>query len=267
MTNYRDIVVDASPRADLHRTLEFARDMTKMFSAKLSAASYAWPRTSIGDVLVHNTFRDQEQTILMERALKASRSVFDEVFAKNEETGWQSGIGEPTLAMQARLLTADLLITDSAEEEACVLANPAHVALGSGAPVLRLGRAPRNPGFSNVVVAWKDSPHACRAVHDALPILKRADSVAVIGVGDELAAERLEAVTAHLQLHAVKARPWHISDTTGDVCLSLLKEAQHENAQLIVTGAYSRGPLTERVLGGVTASMLKNAEISWFMSH
>lgn len=46
-------------------------------------------------------------------------------------------------------------------------------------------------------------------------------------------------VTAHLQLHAVKARPWHISDTTGDVCLSLLKEAQHEGAQLIVTGAYS----------------------------
>ena len=198
MTSYRDIVVDACPRADLHRTLEFAREMAKIFSAKLSATSYAWPRTSIEDILVHNTFRDQEQTILMERALKASRSAFDKVFAKNEETGWHSGIGEPTLAMQARLLTADLLITDSAQEEACVLANPAYIALGSGVPVLRLGRAPLNAGFSNVLVAWKDSSHACRAVHDALPILMRADSVAVIGVGDELAAARLEAVAAHL---------------------------------------------------------------------
>ena len=36
--------------------------------------------------------------------------------------------------------------------------------------------------------------------------------------------------------------------------------------QDIVTGAYGRGPLAERVLGGVTRDLLKTADLHWFMA-
>lgn len=268
MTDYSEIVVDACPRPNLQRILEFAQEMAKSYGAKLLVCSYAWPRMSMSDVLGSSPLLAQKKTIQMERALTASRNVFDSVFAADKKNVERcSEISEPNVAMQAHLLTADLLITDSSEEEVCVLPNPAYLALDSGVPVLRLARQLTDSRFSNVLVAWKNSSQARRAVHEALPILVRADSVSVVGVGDEISADRLEAVAGHLHRHNVKARPWHIPDTANDVFLSLIAQAQRENAQLIVSGVYSRGPLTERILGGVTTSMLKYPDISWFMAH
>lgn len=268
MTDFCEIVVDACPRPGLHRTLEFAHEMSRSFGAKLSVCSYAWPRMSMKDILGPSAFLAQEQTIRLERALATSRNVFDRVFKANKEKpDWCSLISEPSAAMQAHLLTADLLITDSSEEDACVLPNPAYLSLESGIPVLRLARQLADSRFSSVLIAWKNSSQARRAVHDAMPILMRADSVSVVGVGDEISIDRLDAVAEHLRRHKVKAHSWHIPNTAGDVCASLLTQAQQEGAQLIVSGAYSRSPLAERVLGGVTTSMLKNAEISWLMAH
>ncbi|CEJ15992.1 Universal stress protein family protein [bacterium YEK0313] len=266
--SFRDIVVDACPRSEIYRTLEHAREIASEFGAKLSVVSYAWPRTSVTDVLVPNAFSAQEQTRLMEDALAATRSAFNKVFGTEpNEVEWCSGVSEPAGAMRDHLLSADLLITDSSEGDACVLPDPADLALRSGTPVLRLGIQSANGRFPKVLVAWKDCSQARRALHDALPILERAESVAVIGVGDEVSADRLDAVAAHLRRHKVEARHWHISHSEGDVCADLLGQAERDGANLIVAGVYSHGPLTERVLGGVTREMLKSTDMSWFMAH
>mgnify|MGYP001380039902 CR=1 FL=1 len=268
MTNFSEIVVDACPRSDLNKTLEFAREMAKSFDARLSVASYAWPKTSMKDILAPNIFWAEEQTRSMERALTSSRVVFDDVFAADQkQIHWCAEIAEPASALQAHLLAADLLITDSSESEECLLPNPAHVALDSGVPVLRLGRSLTKAHFSHVLVAWKDTAQARRAVHDALPLLVRAESVSVVGAGDEVSAERLDAIATHLRVHGVKAQYLHIPNTTGDACSSLLEEARRDGAELIVTGVFGGNSLAERIFGGVTTEMLKNAEISWLMAH
>lgn len=266
--SFRDIVVDACPRSDLYRTLEQARGMAEEFGANLSVVSHAWPRTSVTDALAPKGFSVQEQTRTMEDALTGARSAFDKVFGANP-TGveWCSGIGEPTAAMRDHLLTADLLITSSSEAGACVLPDPADLALRTGTPVLRFGRQTANTRFPNVFVAWKDCSQARRALHDALPLLERAESVAVVGVGDEVSVNRLEAVAGHLRRHNVKARHWHISSSQEDVCADLLGQAEREGADLVVAGVYSHGPLAERVLGGVTRQILKSTDISWFLAH
>lgn len=266
--SFCDIVVDACPRSDLYRTLEQARGLAEEFGANLSVVSYAWPPLSMTEALAPNVFTVQEQTRAMEDALAAARVAFDKVFGANpKEVEWCSGIGEPTEAMRNHLLTADLLITSSAEADACVLQDPADLALRSGTPVLRLGRQAVNGSLPNVLVAWKDCSQARRALHDALPLLERAESVAVVGVGDEVSADRLEAVAGHLRHHKVKARHWHISRSQEDVCADLLAQAEREGANLIVAGVYSHGPLTERVLGGVTREILKSTDLSWFLAH
>jgi nucleotide-binding universal stress UspA family protein len=267
MNGYRDIVVDACPRPRVRQTLAFARDVARTFDARLSVKSYAWPRTSIKELLIRDTMPDQEKVTLMKRELAASRRAFDEVFAAAAGgADWDSAIGDPTLEMQPHLLTADLLITDPTGSEACEQLDPARIALECGIAVLRMGREP-HADLASVVVGWKDTAQARRAVHDALPILARAQSVVVAGVGDEVATGRLEAVAAHLHRHSVKARALHVADTAGDVCSSLLELAEREGAQLVVSGAFSRGPWAQRVLGGVTSSMLGRTDMAWFTSR
>lgn len=263
-----DIVVDACPRSDLCRTLEQAQGMAEEFGANLSVVSYAWPPFSMTAALAPNALSVQEHTRALEDALDAARSAFDKVFGANPKgVEWCSGIGEPTEAMCDHLLAADLLITSSAKADACVLPDPADLALRSGTPVLRLGREAANGRFPSVLVAWKDCSPARRALHDALPLLERAESVTVVGVGDEVSADRLDAVAGHLRHHKVKARHWHISRSQEDVCADLLAQAEREGANLIVAGVYSHGPLTERVLGGVTREILKSTDMSWFLAH
>lgn len=268
MSGFCDIVVDACPRRGLLRTLDRARDIGRTFNAKLSVRACAWPRTSLTQAFAPHGLLAQAQTRLMEEALAMSRSQFEKVFgAGGDKAEWRAEISEPSAALHAQLLTADLLITDSSEEDTCVLPNPARAALDTGIPVLRLGQGTVQNDLSRVVVAWKDSPQARRAVHAALPILAKADRVAVVGVGDDVAEDRLEAVAAHLRCHEVKAHHCHVPVVDGDVFCALVGQAQHEEAGLMVTGLYSRGLLTERIFGGVTADLLKNAGISWFAAH
>jgi nucleotide-binding universal stress UspA family protein len=268
MTGYRTIVVDACPGERLRETLTFASALANAFDADLSAASYAWPRLAFRDVMIHNALLEKEQTILMNRALAASRAVFDEVVATDKRhREWHSGIGEPAVEMGPHALTADLLIMHSGEAGPCVRASPAQIAIDYGVPVLRLGAVPAATSFASVVVAWKDSPQARRALHDALPLLARATRVTVVGVGDEVATPRLEAVAAHLRRHAVAARPCHVADRAGNVALALIEEAHREGATLVVSGAYGRPPMAERVFGGVTASLLAGTDVGWFMSN
>jgi len=265
--SFCDIVVDACPRGDIDRTLGYARELAAEFRAKLLVASYAWPRLSIADALPPNIFSVQEQTRSMEDALTATRKSFDKVFGNSNEVAWHSGLMEPIAALRDHLMAADLLITSSSEGDTCVSPDSAELALRSGAPVLRLGQAAVSCRFPKVLVGWKDCAQARRAMHGALPLLKRAESIEVVGVGNEVSIDRLEAVATHLRRHQVKARPCHIPRSEDDVCADLVNHAMNEGATLIIAGVYSRGSLTERVLGGVTRDMLKSTDISWFLAH
>jgi nucleotide-binding universal stress UspA family protein len=194
--------------------------------------------------------------------------VFDDLLATDESWAeWHAGIGEPALELRTHALTADLLVMDASEDASCVRANAAQLAIDYGVPVLRVGTSPVEPAFANIVVAWKDSPQARRATHDALPILERASRVTVIGVGDEVAAKRLEAVAAHLGRHGVAAHPCHVQDMARDAGRALVDQARRDGATLIVSGAFGRPPIAERVLGGVTTSLLASTDVCWFMSN
>ena len=265
--SFHDIVVDASPREDISRTLELARDMASAYAARLFVVAYAWPVTTVSDVLGGGRFGSQALTRELQQAIASSRSAFDRVFsAATVDTEWCSGIGDPATVLVDHLLTADLLITGVSAGNGNVVAEPAALALNSGAPVLRLGEREATDRFSRVVVGWKDCPQARRALHAALPILVRADEVVIVGVGDEVKATRLETVVDHLQRHGVTASYAHLPQSEEGVSADLVCHALRKEADLVVTGAYGRGPLAERVLGGVTRDLLKTADLHWFMA-
>lgn len=123
-----------------------------------------------------------------------------------------------------------------------------------------------------VMIGWNGSREATRAVHDAMPFLKRAENVTVFSVATDPSDDwdvDLGAVdlAAHLAHHGVTVT---LSRTVADglpQAAALLNEAADLGIGLLVTGAYGQTPMRERVLGGVTRSLLEGMTVPVLMSH
>lgn len=153
--------------------------------------------------------------------------------------------------------------------------------MGGGAPVLMLPRwISPHPWGRRVVIAWKGAPQAARAVHAALPLLKRAETVRIVVVGSrgdyfgegQASVARL---SRHLAHHGVKLEPASFREKEGATFRSaseepgpeILSEAEAMGADLLVMGGYGRTRLTEIVFGGVTRDVIRNATIPLLLAH
>ena len=123
----------------------------------------------------------------------------------------------------------------------------------------------------NVLIAWKETRESARAVSDALPFLKRADSVVVMPVsspgGSVVDAGSGAGIAAYLAQHGITARVRAEIADDIDVGNLLLSRASDLATDLIVMGGYSRARLAERVSGGVTRLILQSMTLPVLMSH
>jgi nucleotide-binding universal stress UspA family protein len=124
-----------------------------------------------------------------------------------------------------------------------------------------------------VVVAWKDTREARRALQDALPLLHHADEIVITEVcekSDDLAPSgaRLRDVARYLAGHriaaAVAERVRPVDDTAANTLLRLVED---ESADLIVAGAYGHTRLGEWVFGGMTQALLAESPVCCLFSH
>lgn len=125
--------------------------------------------------------------------------------------------------------------------------------------------------FDRIMVAWNGSREAARALAEAMPFLRKAESVSVIvATGetptDEEAVMGIDAVK-HLRHHGIEASLHRITCRAGEVGPQLMAEAERRKANLIVMGGYGHMRLRERLLGGVTYSLLHEAPIPLLMAH
>lgn len=129
-----------------------------------------------------------------------------------------------------------------------------------------------NADLRRVAIAWNGSREAMRAVHAALPLLRRANQVVLLKSTDE---PSLEVRTWHPPLSIeryfetqelqVVIKPVHAAaEEAGSV---LLQEAAGVNADLLVMGAYGHRRLSEWILGGATRHVLEHARLPVFMRH
>lgn len=145
--------------------------------------------------------------------------------------------------------------------------------LDSGRPVLvvppsaRMATAPKR-----VVVAWRPTRESARAVHDAMPLLERAEQVDVLVVdpkvgetahGEEPGAD----IAAHLARHGVRVQAVARPSQGASVGAAILDYAERSGADMIVAGGYGHSRLRERMLGGATRDLLHTASLPVLFSH
>jgi nucleotide-binding universal stress UspA family protein len=130
----------------------------------------------------------------------------------------------------------------------------------TGVPVLALPPGAARDLGRVVLVAWKGSPEAARAVHDALPFLRTAERVVLCAVGERSAAG-LDAAAAMLGRHQVRVQPERAGGTDAGAGEVLLAQAAAHGADLLVMGAYGHARVRELVFGGATRRVLCDATL------
>ncbi|CAN7345021.1 universal stress protein [Rhizobacter sp. LjRoot28] len=147
------------------------------------------------------------------------------------------------------------------------------VVLQSARPVLLIPFAGRFDRVgADVLVAWDDRREAARAIADALPLLRESQRVRIVRCatplddGSESARESLAALQRWLGRHGVAASA-HTITTDVDPGNALLSRAAEWGCDLVVMGAYGHARWAERILGGVTRTMLETMTVPVLMSR
>src|SRR5204862_6618991 len=140
---------------------------------------------------------------------------------------------------------------------------PEDIVTACGRPVLVTPYAGNGTTIGRrVLIAWDATREATRALHDALPLLGKAEAVAVVTVrareaGFERDPPGLDRIVRHLERHGITARAEQILQ--GDLPVSdvLVSGAADLDADRIVAGAYHDSPVGEDLVGGARRALVE----------
>lgn len=205
------------------------------------------------------------------RDLAAAKRSFDAAVGSRNDVEWRSAFAQPDRFVIEQARAADIVIVGRTatydERDPSLGVSPALLAMECGRPVLVVPPEKDHLAARKVVVAWKDTREARRAVRDALPILKRASEVVVMTVSKSFRDESAEDVCAWLTRHGVSCRPSVHAGDVASIATELLDLASDVGSDLIVSGAYGHSRMREWFFGGATRDLLETSEACLLMSH
>jgi len=279
--DYRALLVHIEPDStSSDARLHLAASLAKRFSATLIGCSAAAIHpVPVGDpysgAFIDGRLIEAEQEQIEASLEKAKDAFSREPACQDLLTEWRSGVAMPAdfIAQEAR--AADLIVIGRDLERirlgAYRSADPGDVLMRAGRPLLVVPPGLSDVEAKRVVVGWKDARESRRAVWDALPLLKRAEAVHVVGVvekdGPGLDSTRLADVVAFLSRHDVNARADVRGLREASVTDELILAAETEGADLIVVGGYGHARVREWVFGGITRYLLHRSPKCCLLSH
>ena len=141
----------------------------------------------------------------------------------------------------------------------------------AGRPVLVVPPEVEWLRFNTMLIAWKDTREARRAVNDALPLLHQARQVLIVESvepgPDEMDAKMRVQDVAHWLVRRGISASAIATRTLTDAAEHISMLAREEGANIIVAGAYGHTRFNEWVFGGVTRSLLMQKDCSVLFSH
>lgn len=268
--------LDASPGAS--RRLDVARAIAQSHGAAVTALYAVTPALLMvpfapeAGASVATTLREIDD----ERRESARAALERSLATPGVHAAWAEVQDYPIVPVFARqALFSDLLVLgqhDASSASAGVPDDfPETVMAASGKPALVLpyGGVPPAVG-ETVVIAWKPTREAARAVSAAVPILQRARRVHVLAwdVEDEaIAGDRLD-LDGYLKLRGI-GPVWHLEPGAEPEALGelLLSRSFDLGADLLVMGCYGHSRAREWVLGGTSRTVLRSMTLPVLMAH
>jgi len=201
-----------------------------------------------------------------------TRAAFFAAGGDSPRMHWCEPMPDAPWAFARRALYADLMILGQHDPgDAAVRELPPDflpsVLVESGRPALVLPyTGPVRAIGGTVLLAWKETREAARAVSASLPWLRRAQHVHAIADGDA-ASTSLDALNRYLEGQGVTAKLHAAGPRDAAASDHLLSFAADVGADLLVMGCYGHSRTREWVLGGVTRTVLQSMTLPVLMAH
>ena len=271
---YATVLVHVEPGLATSQRTEMAARLARALEARLIGLG-AEAFEAIGPTDPFMGYAAGEWIALMQEQISADLKNAEAAFrrdAAGADLEWRSVQDYPSRALARTARAADLIVmspkTSGSDK---TVADPAEVVMTAGRPVLIVPPGASGLRGSAVVVAWKDTREARRAIADAMPFLRAAEDVIVQAVCEDDAVEaavfQTDDVVTNLKRHGVRARSNVTTAPTTSVALELAKVADATMADLIVAGAYGHTRLQEWVFGGVTDELIHRPGCFVLLSH
>lgn len=141
--------------------------------------------------------------------------------------------------------------------------------MDTGRPVLLVPAVLEQAMPGTVVIAWKDTPEAARAVSAAVPLIARAERVVIVSVAETDGArdEAVERLRRSLRWHNASISVRTLERDGRAPVDVLFGEAKALGAAVVVMGGYSHSRLREVVFGGFTQRVLAGTEVPVLIAH
>jgi len=274
--SYRSILLNLGIDGSIEPLTRIGIDLAKRFDAKLigfCTADAPLPVTTAPEgAAIAAELWEQSRNEIRQR-LNDQHSKFNSLVVGTVKAEWRDTVENLDHALARASLLADLVVTGASlgasTGDGYRMADPGGLVLRAGRPVLVAARGAASLPLGQVVVAWKDTREARRAVADAVPLMAMANEVTVVAVdpnpGDWI-GDGVKDVAAFLAGHGIKTRTEAIrtDDDEGSRLIDFLASVK---AELVVSGAYGHSRVREWVLGGVTRSLLDEVWPNRLMSN
>lgn len=273
---YAAVITHVQPDPEAAPRLACAIDIARRFDADLiGVAAEMIPPLAFDNgyySLEGDWVTAMRETI--ETRLKQARKAFNAATCEfGERASFACGLQLPDQAVAAASRAAELIVAGGAplkHRNAYMDCAAAELAITSGRPVLVAPPTAPPLAGKHVLLAWKDTREARRALTDAMPFLEAADRVVVVAICPAIEAEaargQVTDVARALKRRGVAAEAKVVEHAHVDG-FQILRQASLEGADLIACGAYGHSRLGEWVFGGVTADLLSQEEVYLLFSH
>jgi nucleotide-binding universal stress UspA family protein len=273
--SYAVLMVFVEPEGGSEPCVRMAANLAGRFGATLIGISAcAIPPPVLADSMVLIQAPTAADIELMTEKLRKRGDWFRSIVEGDRRNlEWRSALELPNEVIVREARSADLIVIGHTKG-----LRSTYSSLDLGAAILKMGRPTlvvpegvTSVAAEHVVIGWKDTREARRAVRDALPFLREATRVTIFEAcgpeEEKTALARLDDVSRYLAMHRIKSGPMVMVRKEGSGASQLPQVAKDEQADLLVTGAYGHSRLGEWIFGGVTRELLAMSRICCLMSH
>jgi nucleotide-binding universal stress UspA family protein len=275
---YATVMVSLAFEQSNEARLEAAGQIAERFDAGIigiAAAQFSPPLYFTSGEHAQNLI-DQGRATVKKRLAELEGQFREATKDRSRHIEWRCVIDFPARYILQEARCADIVVSgghSDAFSDPFVVATPKDLVMQAGRPLFI---APDNVNWvdlRSVLVAWKDTPEARRAVVASLPMLRKARDVTVAeiveaGESRSAAVARVRDVVAWLSRHGVSASelvPDNKKDP--DVTAQLDGIAADVGAGVVVAGAYGHSRFRELILGGVTQHLITQSTRFVLLSH
>jgi len=284
----KSILVPVEHSASLGAQLEVAALAATQFAAHIAGVA---PRSDFSNYLigagagVGATIPVALEDLQREEAerIEQARSAFGQ-FVRAHKIGWDDPAtpqrhptatwieeidsGDAAVAQLARLYDISVLARPTPDSPVARRQLLEAVLFESGRPILiSPPEAPQSLG-KRVMIAWNGSTETTRAISLAMAFLAKAERVIVLAVeGGMVDGPSAEDVRRMLTRSGVAAEARTVKPEGRSTGQAILAEAQRENIDLVIKGAYTHSRLRQMIFGGATTHIINETTLPVFMAH